>query len=676
MRSWLRLLGPKSIFDCKSEQCYRVCAQTSWAHSLRRSYFFPGDTVLWAPSLMNILDLVVGKPIKTSDERAEQIGPTQGIPIFGLDALSSAAYGPEAALSLLIPLGLLGVRYIVPISAAIITLLVIVFFSYRQTIAAYPSGGGSYTVARFNLGAPAGLLAAAALLTDYILTAAVGISAGVGALVSAVPSLLPHTVSLCVSILIVITVLNLRGVREAGSAFAVPTYLFVGTLLITIIAGVLRVLLSGGHPIPAVPLPLPPPVTEAISYWLLLKVFASGCTALTGVEAVSNGVRAFREPTVKNAQRTLTVIIFLLAVLLAGISYLVKTYGMVATDPGEPGYQSVLSMLAAAVFGKGLFYYLTIGSILVVLSLSANTAFADFPRLCRAIAQNNYLPHAFGYRGRRLVYTYGIVALAVLCGGVLILFGGVTDRLIPLYAIGAFLAFTLSQSGMVMHWRNKRGPNWLKSAIVNGLGALVTGITTGVVLVAKFVEGAWITLLFIPLTIVFFTVVRRHYHSVKVLTTCKVPVDAAGLSRPPIAVIAIDRWSNITRQGIEFAARLSPEVIALHVEPTEHSELLQDDWEQYVEQPFRAEGKEPPQLHVLPSPYRFVIIPIVQFVLDLSKKNPARSIVVVIPELVEDRWYEYFLHNQRGRVLEWVLLARGNERIFTVSAPWYIGRQT
>jgi len=676
VRSWLRLLGPKSIFDCKSEQCYRVCAQTSWAHSLRRSYFFPGDTVLWAPSLMNILDLVVGKPIKTSDERAEQIGPTQGIPIFGLDALSSAAYGPEAALSLLIPLGLLGVRYIVPISAAIITLLVIVFFSYRQTIAAYPSGGGSYTVARFNLGAPAGLLAAAALLTDYILTAAVGISAGVGALVSAVPSLLPHTVSLCVSILIVITVLNLRGVREAGSAFAVPTYLFVGTLLITIIAGVLRVLLSGGHPIPAVPLPLPPPVTEAISYWLLLKVFASGCTALTGVEAVSNGVRAFREPTVKNAQRTLTVIIFLLAVLLAGISYLVKTYGMVATDPGEPGYQSVLSMLAAAVFGKGLFYYLTIGSILVVLSLSANTAFADFPRLCRAIAQNNYLPHAFGYRGRRLVYTYGIVALAVLCGGVLILFGGVTDRLIPLYAIGAFLAFTLSQSGMVMHWRNKRGPNWLKSAIVNGLGALVTGITTGVVLVAKFVEGAWITLLFIPLTIVFFTVVRRHYHSVKVLTTCKVPVDAAGLSRPPIAVIAIDRWSNITRQGIEFAARLSPEVIALHVEPTEHSELLQDDWEQYVEQPFRAEGKEPPQLHVLPSPYRFVIIPIVQFVLDLSKKNPARSIVVVIPELVEDRWYEYFLHNQRGRVLEWVLLARGNERIFTVSAPWYIGRQT
>jgi len=624
---------------------------------------------------MNILDLVVGKPIKTSDERAERIGPAQGIPIFGLDGLSSAAYGPEAALSLLIPLGLLGVRYIVPISAAIITLLVIVYFSYRQTIAAYPSGGGSYTVARFNLGASASLLAAAALLADYILTAAVGISAGVGALVSAVPSLLPHTVSICVGILIVITIINLRGVRDAGLAFALPTYLFVGTLLITIVAGVIRVLLSGGHPTAVAALPPPPPITQAVTYWLLLKVFASGCTALTGVEAVSNGVKAFREPAVKNAQRSLTVIIFVLAVLLAGISYLVKAYGIAATDPGQPGYQSLLSMLIAAVFGKGYFYYLTIGSILFVLSLSANTAFADFPRLCRAIAQNNYLPHAFGYRGRRLVYTYGIVVLAVLCGGLLILFGGVTDRLIPLYAVGAFLAFTLSQSGMIVHWRRERGPGWVRSALVNGLGALVTGVTVIVVLVAKFSQGAWITLLFIPLTIVLFTVVRRHYHSVKLLTNCRIPVNPAALSQPPIAVVPVDRWSNITRQGIEFAARLSSEVIALHVEPAENSELLSEDWDRYVEQPFRASGKEPPKLQVLPSPYRFIIIPIIQFILELSKKHPDRNIIVVIPELVEDRWFEYFLHNQRGRMLEWMLLVQGNERIFTVSAPWYVGER-
>src|SRR5579862_8400038 len=622
-------------------------------------------------SIMNLLDVVVGKPIRTSDERAEQIGPAQGIPIFGLDALSSAAYGPEAALSLLIPLGLLGVRCIVPNSNAIITLLVIVYFSYSQTIAAYPTGGGSYTVARFNLGAPASLLAAAALLADYILTAAVGISAGVGALVSAVPSLLPHTVSLCVGILIVIAILNLRGVREAGLVFAVPTYLFLGTLLITIGAGIVRVVLSGGHPTPVTPLPPPPPITAAVSYWLLLKVFASGCTALTGVEAVSNGVKAFREPTVKNAQRTLTVIIFLLAVMLAGISYLVKVYGIAATDPGQPGYQSLLSMLIAAVFGKGVFYYVTIASILFVLSLSANTAFADFPRLCRAIAQNNYLPHVFGYRGRRLVYTYGIVVLAVLCAALLILFGGVTDRLIPLYAVGAFLAFTLSQAGMVMHWWKNRCPHWRKYAFINGLGSFVTGVTTLVVLVAKFLEGAWITLLFIPLTIFFFISVRRHYHAVKLMISTREPVQVQVLTQEPIAVVPVDHWNVIVRQGIEFAARLSDEVVAVHVDPSEHSELLHEDWERYVAEPFRAAGKRAPALHLLPSPYRFIIIPIIQFVLNLSEKHPDRRIIVVIPELVEDRWYEYFLHNQRGRLLEWMLMVRGNERIFTVSAPWH-----
>src|SRR5271155_3748213 len=488
---------------------------------------------------MNIIDLILGKPISTTDERAEQIGPAAGISIFGLDGLSSAAYGPEAALSLLIPLGLLGVRYIVPVSVAIITLLVIVYFSYLQTIAAYPSGGGSYTVARFNLGASASLLAAAALLTDYILTAAVGISAGVGALVSAVPSLQPHTVLLCVGILVVIMVLNLRGVHDTGVAFMIPTYLFVGTLLILIAAGVIRVVLSGGHPAPVSPLPVPAPATELVSFWLLLKVFASGCTALTGVEAVSNGVKAFREPGQKNAQRTLTIIIFLLAVLLAGISYLVKIYGIAATDPGQPGYQSLLSMLIAGVFGRGVFYYLTIASILLVLSLSANTAFADFPRLCKAIASNNYLPHAFGYRGRRLVYSYGIVVLAVLTAILLIAFGGITDNLIPLYAVGAFLAFTLSQFGMVMHWRKKRGPHWVKSALVNGLGGSVTAITVVVVLVAKFAEGAWITLIFIPLLIVFFRRVRRHYHAVLVATTTSESVAPANHGQAPIVIVPV-----------------------------------------------------------------------------------------------------------------------------------------
>jgi amino acid transporter len=621
---------------------------------------------------MNILDLIVGKPIRTTDERAEQVGVAAGIPIFGLDALSSAAYGPEAALSLLIPLGLLGVPYIVPVSLAIITLLFIVFFSYLQTVAAYPMGGGSYTVARLNLGASAGLLAAAALLTDYILTAAVGISAGVGALVSALPSLQPHTVALCVSILLIITILNLRGVRDAGVAFMIPTYLFVGTLLIMIAAGLIRVAMSGGHPVPVDPLPPSAPITATVSYWLLLKVFASGCTALTGVEAVSNGVKAFREPAVKNAQRALTVIIVVLAVLLGGISYLVKAYGISATDPGQPGYQSVLSLLLAAIFGKNFFYYLTIGAILLVLSLSANTAFADFPRLCRAISLNNYLPHVFGYRGRRLVYTYGIVVLAALACFLLVIFGGVTDRLIPLYAVGAFLAFTLSQCGMVMHWVKNRGPNWVKSALVNGLGGFVTGITVIVVLVAKFTEGAWITVIFIPFLILCFRKVRLHYHAVTLATTCTDPVAPANQRKPPLAIVPMDRWSSISKRALEFASRISPDIIALHVQLGDHAELFHEDWERYVEKPFQDAGEKAPQLTVLPSPYRFVIVPVVQQVLKLSAEHPDRRLVVLIPTLVEGHWYEYFLHNQRGRLLEWALLANGNRRIYTLSTPYYL----
>jgi amino acid transporter len=621
---------------------------------------------------MNISDLILGKPLQTSDERGEQVGPAAGIPIFGLDALSSAAYGPEAALSLLIPLGILGVQYIVPVSAAIITLLIIVYFSYLQTIAAYPSGGGSYTVARSNLGAGPGLLAAAALLTDYILTAAVGISAGVGALVSAIPSLQPHTVTLCLSILVLITVLNLRGVREAGVVFMVPTYLFVGTLLIMIVVGVIRVVASGGHPVPVAPLPPPPPITAAVSLWLLLKVFASGCTALTGVEAVSNGVKAFREPAVKNAQRTLTVIIFILAILLAGISYLVKAYGIPATDPGQPGYQSLLSMLLTAIFGRGVFYYVTIAAILAVLSLSANTAFADFPRLCRSISQDNYLPHVFGYRGRRLVYSYGIVVLGVLSCVLLLLFRGVTDKLIPLYAVGAFLAFTLSQSGMVVHWYKNRGENWRKSAFVNGLGAFVTGVTVIVVLVAKFIEGAWITVIFIPLLIFFFHRVARHYQLVAIATESKEPAEPAHYKEAPITVVPLDAWNCISKQAVEFAGRISSEMIIAHVEDGERECVMAENFHQYIEAPFREAGLPPPRLTVLPSPYRFVVVPLVKFVLELSAKYPERRIVVVIPELVERRWYEYFLHNQRGRMLELLLLVHGNKRVFSLSAPYYL----
>ncbi len=483
---------------------------------------------------MALLNFLFGSPLATTDERAERIGPTAGIPIFGLDALSSAAYGPEAALTLLIPLGAAGVAYILPISISIIVLLTIVFFSYRQTIETYPGGGGSYTVARHNLGVFPGLLAAAALMIDYILVVAVGISAGVGALVSAAPGLQPHTLAMCLGILAVVTVINLRGVRETGVIFLIPTYLFVGTLLIAIAIGILKTLAGGGHPVPVVTLPPAPRAIAAVSAWLLLKAFASGCTAMTGVEAVSNGVKAFREPTAENARRTLGVIIALLIVMLAGIAYLVKVYGIAATDPGAPGYQSVLSMLVAAVAGKGLFYYVTIGSILLVLALSANTAFADFPRLCKTIAEDVFLPRLFVRPpcGRRLVFSEGVYVLAALAALLLILFGGVTDRLIPLFAVGAFLAFTLSQAGMVFHWKRVGGRGARHSMLVNALGAAATALTVLVVLVAKFLDGAWITLLLVPGLLAVMIAVRRQYHQVGMSVLSQSPLELSVTFQP------------------------------------------------------------------------------------------------------------------------------------------------
>jgi len=621
---------------------------------------------------MSFLDILLGKPLATSDERAEQIGASAGIPIFGLDALSSAAYGPEAALTLLIPLGAMGIAYIVPVSASIIVLLTIVYFSYRQTIAAYPGGGGSYTVASENLGTFPGLLAAAALMLDYVLVVAVGISAGVGALVSAAPSLQRHTLLICLSILVVITIVNLRGVREAGIFFMVPTYLFLGTLLWVIFEGVAKTVLAGGHPMPVVAPPAASPgIVAAASAWMILQVFSNGCTAMTGVEAVSNGVRAFREPTVRNAQRTLTVIIGLLIVLLAGIAYLIRAYGIAATDPGKPGYQSVLSLLVAAVSGRGIFYYVTIGSVLLILCLSANTAFADFPRLCRAVAQNGFLPHSFGYRGRRLVYTEGILVLAVLAGILLALFGGVTDRLIPLFAIGAFLAFTLSQAGMVGHWKRLGGSGAARSMAVNGLGAVATGVTTVVVLVAKFTAGAWVSALLIAGMVAAMLWVRRHYKDVAAELSDSVPLqfDSVG---PPLVVVPIQNWSKISQRALQFALTLSPDIRALHVATEDETNSLREQWGRMVEDPVKQAGRKPPELVVLPSPYRLVLRPILDYVLQAEQQHPDRQIAIIVPELVERHWYHYPLHNQRAELLKALILLHGSTRIVLVNVPWYI----
>jgi amino acid transporter len=526
-------------------------------------------------------------------------------------------------------------------------------------------------VASENLGANAGLLAAAALMIDYILNSAVGISAGVGALVSAFPQLEPHTLALCLGILALLTLINMRGVKDTGTAFLIPTYLFVGTLLWVIAVGAVRAIAAHGHPSAIVEPPHLPVSGSMLTLWVLAKVFASGCTAMTGVEAVSNGVMAFREPTQKNARRTLTIIIILLIIFLAGIALLCRAYSIGATNPGTTGYQSILSQLTAAVMGRGTFYYVTIASILAVLALSANTSYADFPRLTRAIAQRDYLPHVFLIRGRRLLYSHGIYALVGFTGLLLIVFRGVTDRLIPLFAIGAFLAFTLSQAGMVVHWRREGGPGAGRRMIVNGIGAVATGITLVVVLVAKFTAGAWITAILVPALMALMTAVKRHYVGIDREVAVDEPMAIDNLDEPLI-IIPLDRWSRISEMALRFAMKLSDEVQAVHVDAEECYDEVKRMWQRNVAEPFKEAGKVAPDLVLIGSPYRFVLGPLVDYILKLEHEHPGRQVAVLVPELVVRHWWLTPLHNQRAQLLKLLILVRGNQRIIVVNIPWYL----
>ncbi|MGC2704616.1 MAG: amino acid permease, partial [Candidatus Acidiferrales bacterium] len=413
------------------------------------------------------------------------------------------------------------------------------------------------------------------------------------------------------------------------------------------------------------------PIVAAAGAWLLLQSFASGCTAMTGVEAVSNGVRAFREPKAQTAQRTLTAIIALLILMLGGIAYLVRAYGIAATDPGLAGYQSVLSMIVAAVAGRGPFYYITIGSVLVVLCLSANTAFADFPRLCRAIALNGYLPDGFRLRGRRLVYSWGVYVLAMLSAVLLVFFGGVTNRLIPLYAVGAFLAFTLSQAGMVAHWRRVRGPGSGRFMLVNATGAIATGITTAIVLVAKFVDGAWMTALLIPALLMLMMAVHRYIGRVAKELECPHALNVGGL-HPPLVILPVQQWGMLTQKALQVALTISPDVQAVHVCGDGDAQTLQEHWAQLVADPAKQAGFTAMKLVMLDSPYRFVIVPIVDYVLKVQQENPGRRIAVVIPEMIESHWWHYFLQNNRAELLKALLLLKGNKRIILVNVPWYL----
>jgi|BEDMetMinimDraft_2_1075160.scaffolds.fasta_scaffold01406_2 amino acid transporter len=636
---------------------------------------------------MSLIKFLLGRRLANTEAEAKRMGIGPALPAMGLDGLSSAAYGPEATLSVLIAAGAAGVAYVVPISAAIVLLLFVLYFSYRQTIAAYPQNGGSYTVASDNLGTYPGLLAATALMIDYTLNVAVGISAGVGALISAIPPLQPYILPLCLGILALITVINLRGTRESGVAFALPTYLLIVTLSLVILLGLFEVVKSGGHPHPVIPPPALPKAVSPLSLLLILKAFASGCTAMTGVEAVSNGVSAFREPVVVNARRTLAAIVFLLAFFLLGIAVLARAYGIAAMDQSAPGYQSVLSQMIMAVEGRGWFYYLTIAAILAVLCLSANTSFVDFPRLCRLLARDGFLPRAFAMPGRRLVYSVGVLFLAAAAALLLIVFDGITDRLIPLFAIGAFLAFTLSQAGMAVHWwkraRQREGGMAYLRLFINGGGAIATLIALGVILIAKFLEGAWITVAVIPLTLTLLRAIKRYYARLDaaILGTRDRRLQFRSYA-PPVALLPLQRWDRLARKALNFAMRVSHDVYALHLVALEgpdalreesreaHIARLRRDWARYVAEPARRRGLKPPELVIEDSPYRSLIAPLLRTVFDLGKRFPGRPVMVVMPEVVEGRWWEMFLHTRRAQYLRRALLRHGGTNIVVATVPW------
>lgn len=615
-------------------------------------------------------ELLFGRALTSEEQERQQIGVATGVPFLGLDALASASYGPEAALTVFVLAGASGLPHVLPIIGAIVAVLLIVQFSYRQTIATHPGGGGSYTVAKENLGRLPGLLAASALFLDYLLNVAVAISAGVGALVSAVPRLQPYTLPLCLALLAGLTLINLRGIRAAGIAFALPTLAFVALLGGTLLFGLSRLALGAPPVSAAVPPPPAHHLAATAGPWLVLRAFASGCTAMTGIEAVSNAVPIFREPRIRTAQRTLSTIVVVLVGLLIGIALLARALDVTATVPGEPGYQSILSQVVGAVVGRGSLYYLTMASVILVLCLSANTSFADFPRLCRVLALDEYLPEGFAHQGRRLVYSAGIVMLAIFAALLLVIFGGVTDHLIPLFAIGALAAFTLSQAGMVAYW--KRRPGHRRSLAVNAVGAVTTGVTLVIVAVSKFVAGAWISIAFIGLALATFLWMHRHFANERRQVAAHGPMQFTP-QPPPIVVVPLRGLGLVTRKELRFAMSLSPEVYVVQVRAlTVPVDDLSASWEPLVAEPARRAGLTPPKLVVLQSEFREVVDPLLRFVRQVSRENPRRRVMVIVPEVVERRWYHYLLHSHTATEIRLMLMFRGGPQVVLVNVPWYL----
>ncbi|HEX5033008.1 MAG TPA: APC family permease, partial [bacterium] len=580
----------------------------------------------------------LGPPLASAEVHEQRLNKKVALAVFSSDALSSVAYASEEILLVLVTAGMVAVQLSLPIALAIGVLLLILISSYSETIRAYPSGGGAYIVAKENLGKYPGLIAGASLMTDYILTAAVSIASGVAAITSAFPSLYPYRIALCVAFLILITVANLRGVKESGFIFSIPTYLFVVSFCTLIGVGFYRYFFA--PPAAVLGVEHYPPATNALGYFLVLRAFSSGCAALTGVEAISNGVPAFRPPESRNANITLVWMGLILLALFLGITELARLYHVL-----PKGHETVVSQIARHVFNGGFFYYLIQVATALILILAANTAFADFPRLASLLARDGYMPRQLSSMGDRLAFSNGIVLLGAASALLIVLFNANVHSLIPLYAVGVFISFTLSQSGMVIHWLKLRGKGWFHKILINGLGATATFIALLVIGSTKFTHGAWMVIVFIPLLILMFIAINRHYREI----VDQLHPQLGDLLPPKLhrVLIPISTFHKGTAKAISYALSISEDVRAVYIAlDPERTRKIKDIWSHWcIDIP----------LVILDSPYRSIIRPLLDYIDKLQKEEPDQLITVILPEFVAAKWWQQLLHNQTALLIRGIL---------------------
>ena len=602
--------------------------------------------------LRGLKRFLVGAPLPTAQSRHERLGKATALAVFASDPLSSVAYATEEILLVLTLAGSAALSYSLPIGVAIAVLIAIVVSSYRQTIRAYPQGGGAYIVARENLGTVPALVAGAALLTDYVLTVSVSVAAGVAAVTSAFPALFPYRVVLGVLAVAAIAVGNLRGVRESGKLFAAPTYLFVGSLLAMLVYGSAGAIFNF---LPEAPYEPHRPGLEGVGLILLLRAFSSGCAALTGVEAVSNGVQAFKPPEADNARTVMTWLGVIAIVLFLGTTYLAYDFGL--TPKAD---ETIVSQLARRLFGTGVLYYEIQAVTMLILLLAANTSYADFPRLSSFMARDRFMPRQFASQGDRLVFSNGIVILTLLAMLLLVVFHGETHALIPLYAVGVFISFTLSQSGMVVHWLRVREPGWRWRVWVNGVGALVTGVVMVTIAATKFMQGAWIIVLVIPALLLGLLVVNRHYRHVAHELSLE-GFEPPAIARHSVLVLVGDLHRGVVT-ALAYAQSLSPAAKAIYIEiDLERTRRLEERWGKW--------GQGVP-LVVLTSPYRSLLRPLLGYVDHLQAHAERHVITIVLPEFIPRRWWQNLFHNQTALLIKGALLFRKD--VIVTDVPYHL----